>query len=331
MRNSKINYLVVGGFVIAMLAGLVASLALLTGRTGATDDYFTIYDNVTGVKFGTQVLYEGYPIGQVEEVTPVAEAGRMRFRVDFSVREGWRLPEDSVAEIAAPGLLAAITLSIRAGQSPNAHPPGSEVEGREAASIFAVMTSVAGQMTALTENSIKPLLVNIDRTVTALGEILEGDASTLIREVTILALDISERLPRIADNIESFTAKLNRSSDEISALLKPENREKLEGFIADMEIAAGNFRRLSEDLGGTQGRLDRLLENVDAVIADNRLDIDKSIVDLRYVIDSVARHIDSVNQNVEGAARNMYEFSRQIRQNPGLLLGGTPPVDEAAK
>ena len=37
-----------------------------------------------------------------------------------------------------------------------------------------------------------------------------------------------------------------------------------------------------------------------------------------------------MNQNLEGAARNMYEFSRQIRQNPGLLLGGTPPEDAAA-
>ena len=25
----------------------------------------------------------------------------------------------------------------------------------------------------------------------------------------------------------------------------------------------------------------------------------------------------------------MYEFSRQIRENPGLLLGGTPPKDQA--
>ena len=44
MRNNKINYLVVGGFVIAMMAGLAAALALLTGRTGATDEYYTVYE-----------------------------------------------------------------------------------------------------------------------------------------------------------------------------------------------------------------------------------------------------------------------------------------------
>ena len=62
---------------------------------------------------------------------------------------------------------------------------------------------------------------------------------------------------------------------------------------------------------------------------DNRLDLDRSVVDMRHAVESVTRHIDAINQNLEGAARNMYEFSRQIRQNPGLLMGGTPPKDEA--
>jgi phospholipid/cholesterol/gamma-HCH transport system substrate-binding protein len=51
---------------------------------------------------------------------------------------------------------------------------------------------------------------------------------------------------------------------------------------------------------------------------------------MRHAVESIARHIDAINQNLEGASRNMYEFSRQLRQNPGLLLGGTPPKDEAA-
>ena len=101
MRNNKLNYVIVGSFVLAMIFGLIFSIAMLTGRTGATDKYFAVYRNVTGVKFGTQVLYEGFPIGQVEEVTPVAEGSKMSFRVDFTVVEGWRIPEDSVAKIAA--------------------------------------------------------------------------------------------------------------------------------------------------------------------------------------------------------------------------------------
>ncbi len=336
MKSSKINYVMVGSFVLAMGAALVVSLAVLTGRTGATDSYHAIYKNVTGVKFGTQVLYEGYPIGQVTEITPQPEGGRMRFRVDFDVIEGWRIPEDSVAQVAAPGLLAAITLSIKAGDGA-ALEPGGRVAEQESANVLAVLSGVAADLGELAETHIKPLIVTIDRTVGAFGDLLEVDAQVLMRDLAALVRDVAERMPKIAENVEAFTEKLDRSSGELVALMTPENREKLEGLIANLDAAAGNLARLSEDFEKTRGAVDRLLAsmnatvaNLDTMVADNKLDIEKSIIDIRYVVDSVARHIDSINQNMEGAARNMYEFTRQIRQNPGLLLGGRPPRDEAA-
>ena len=56
MRSSKINYLIVGLFVLAMIGALVTTVAMLTGRTGAVDNYYTYYANVNGIKFGTQVV-----------------------------------------------------------------------------------------------------------------------------------------------------------------------------------------------------------------------------------------------------------------------------------
>ena len=41
MKSNKINYLIVGSFVIAVVVGLVVSAALLTGRTGARSEEHT--------------------------------------------------------------------------------------------------------------------------------------------------------------------------------------------------------------------------------------------------------------------------------------------------
>ncbi|HEB79172.1 MAG TPA: MCE family protein [Rhodospirillales bacterium] len=329
MKNDKVNYMVVGGFILAMLVGLLIFIAKLSAWSGATDGYYAIYRNVTGVKFGAQVLYEGYPIGQVEEVTPMTGETGMRFKVVFSVKKGWEIPSDSISEIAKPGLLSAITLSIRAGSNATFLEPGGQIKGREAADLFAVMSSVAGEVTNLTEHSLKPLLESVRKTTETFGRLMEGEAETLLMELSSLALDMSERLPLIADNIEKFTVKMNRSSDELSAVLSPENREKMNNILT-------NFSKLSGDLESSREKLDAMLENmneaasdVNSLVADNKSVIHKSLADLRHVVGSVARHVDSVNQNMEGAARNMYEFSRQIRQNPGLLLGGSPPKDEA--
>ena len=58
MQDSRINYVIVGAFVAAMLVALVVVISMLAGRTGATDPYFTVYGNVGGIKYGTIVFYE---------------------------------------------------------------------------------------------------------------------------------------------------------------------------------------------------------------------------------------------------------------------------------
>ena len=133
MRDDKRNYIVVGAFVIMMLVALILWIALLSGRTGATDDYYIVYDNVMGLKTGVEILYEGFPVGHIEGISPGEREGRRSYRVDVSVKRDWPIPEDSVAEITAPGLLSAYVIDIQAGESRTLLEPGSEIEGREAA------------------------------------------------------------------------------------------------------------------------------------------------------------------------------------------------------
>src|SRR5262245_25098910 len=116
MQDSRINYVVVGAFVSAMLVAFVAIISILAGSSGSTDKYYTVYNNVGGIKYGTQVLYEGYQIGQVMSVEPVAGEHTMMFRVNLEVEEGWKIPDDSVAVAAVSGLLSAMTVDIRGGQ-----------------------------------------------------------------------------------------------------------------------------------------------------------------------------------------------------------------------
>ncbi len=87
--------MIVGAFVQVVLAGLVASVAALTGPTGATDKNFAVYKNGTGVAFDSRVLFEGFHIGQVEKIIPVEQGGRAKFRVDLTITKGWKVPGDS--------------------------------------------------------------------------------------------------------------------------------------------------------------------------------------------------------------------------------------------
>jgi len=331
VKNNKANYLIVGTFVLAVIIGIVASVALLTGRTGATDDYYAIYDNVTGVEFGTRVLYEGFPIGQVEQVKPVQENNRLRFRIDLSVTENWQIPSDTVAEIASSGLLAAVTINLRAGKATTNLEPGNQINSAESANVMAAVSDLAKDISALAETDIKPLLANLNKTVGGFGELLDAKGAALVDDVRLLIGDLTEQTPEIIDNISKFSKKLNVTADQFSKVLNPENVEALDSIIANMELTTSNLAKLTVEFSKTQKSLDALMGNVGTFISDNRLDVDRSIVDLRHTVETISRHINAINQNMEGASRNMYEFTRQIRKNPGLLLGGSAPAEKAKK
>ncbi len=329
MKGNKINYVVVGLFVIAMAVALVVAIVTLSGGSGATDAYHAVYRNVTGVKFGTQVLYEGYPIGQVEAVTPEPEGGGMRFRVDFEITEGWRIPSDSIVAIEAPSLLSAVVLAVSEGEAATPLKPGDRLQSRESENMFSVVSEVAEQIKDIAVNDLRPLLATVNGTVMTFGDILGDQGKVLVEELSDLATDLSRRVPLIVDDVEDLATQLKKPAGELDKLFSPENRKTLEKVVANADGAVTKFTSFASELSETRARADRILDTLDTMLVDNRLDVEQAIVDLRHVVDSVARHIDALNQNMEGAARNMHEFSRQIRKNPGLLLGGSPPPDQA--
>ncbi len=324
MRYSSINYVVVGAFVIAMIIAAISAVAVLTGRTGSVDKYYTVYKNVTGVKFGTQVVYEGYPIGQVESVTPEKNIGRMEFRVDFTIQKGWRIPEDSQIEIAAPNLLSAVALQVNAGDSKDALVPGSRVNSRNASNVFGAVSSLADQVAKVIENDAKPLINEVTQTFSELkrfisedGDILASNAKTLLGNSSVLIKDLQQRIPGITNNIEAFATNMTKTSVEIGKIASPENRKVVEAILGQMSDATNKFDDVLV-------AMDKVLEDIDRLAVDPKADIVTIFGETRYVVESVSRHIESINQNMESAARNMNEFSRQIRANPGLLLGGSP-------
>ena len=165
MNNDRINYIIVGGFVILMLTGIVISVAALTGRTGATDTYYTRYEDVTGLKFGSQVLYMGFPVGQVEKISPELENGALIFRLELALTDrfkDWKVPTDSVARMTSAGLLSAMAIDIRAGKSHTWLKPDDHVRGQPATDIFAAISETANALKRLTETRLEPMLTNLD-------------------------------------------------------------------------------------------------------------------------------------------------------------------------
>lgn len=324
MRDSKINYVVVGVFVVGMVAALLVSIAALTGRTGDTEKYYAVYSNVSGVIPGTKVLFEGYQVGQVDSIEPVRDGGGTRFKVWLAVREGWTIPTDSVARIAASGLLSAVAVDIKGGTADTFVRPGDEIPAGRGGNLFAVMSEVAGEVADLSNSSLKPLLNNLNAQVDLLGTILRDSAPELMANLIGITADLTAKTPEITDNIRAFSADLGESGDRLNRVLADKNIAAIDDILVNANQMTVGFTQLTSDLRRTQERLDAVLLSLDSVVTGNQANIQAALGDLRQTMITLSRSVGTISGELEGAARNVNEFTREIRRNPTTLLRGSP-------
>jgi phospholipid/cholesterol/gamma-HCH transport system substrate-binding protein len=295
VKRDNVNYVLVGTAVAAAFVLLLVALAIITGRTGASADYYTHYHNVTGLRFGAPVFYEGYRIGQVGTISPERAADGIHYKVQLSVRHDWPIPKDSVARLTSTGLLADVAIGISEGSSKDVAAPGSELKGLENADIFTAVNELAGQLSQLTREEIAPLIKNLSQHVDSIASVIDKNAPELIAQS------------------HQLLQRLNTVSDSLNDVLKPENR-------AAVAATLGNARELSKELLATQDRLHEAVTQVDSLIRENRPGVRDAVNDLRATLAALSSRIDSITQHLAIASRNFDEFSHEIRKHPNSLL-----------
>ncbi len=337
MKRDSINYTVIGLFVVVAAIALLYVLMRVTGNTGPVDTYRVYYDNVSGAKFGTPVFYEGYRIGQVERIAPQRQGGGIRFELLLSVQQDWRIPEDSVASLSASGLLGTVALEIKAGHSQTSVAVGGTISPDERIDLMANLNATVKEYRGLPDEGIKPLLANVNTQVDSLAAELHRIATVDLRQLIETATERVDS-PQIFAQIDSLLVKLNRSAGNIERLVGEQNQARVSGFLDEINLGAKELSGLIRKIETTRGHLDsvirrvdgvvtdanKLVNNADGLISENRPNLRAAIADMRKTLAVVAQNIDTIAYNLEGSSRNMNEFTRQIRENPGLLLGSSP-------
>lgn len=311
MKQDRINYLVVGCFVLGMLGILMAVLYRITGIGMNMDHYQVQYRTITGISKGSVVSYGGYVLGQVSDVTPVRVDGRTQYRLTLAIRHGWKIPQDSVARIITPGLLTDNLVDIREGESTHYLQPGDVLQGEEEVGIVAMLNTMAYEIQDVVDKGIKPLIANIDSHASTIGA------------------DLGRQIPEMTASINLLLGRLNEGAERINAVLSKESEQHIGRIINNTDRVTENMLTLTEGFGEARRQLSDLLQASSDVVASNRQDIRTSVESLRNTLDAVAGNINAILYNLETTSRNMNEFSRQVRENPGLLLTGAPQKDQA--
>jgi phospholipid/cholesterol/gamma-HCH transport system substrate-binding protein len=290
--------------VLSMLAALVVWFAVLSGVAGSTDRYYILWDNVMGLKPGTQILFEGYPIGLIESIerSEAADSGSPNYRVEIGVEKGWPIPESATAETTAPSFLAALVVNIEAGDSETILEPGSVIRSREQGDLLSAASDTMSKISNVLEFA-KP---RIEEITNSMGSMLNEE------------------------NAQQLRSMLRTMNDGIEDLLSAENTQRVEFILTNFSAVSQDVSDLTNGLQTTKAQIDDVLETINGMIDSNTGDLGRSLADLHASLEAVSRHIDAVAINIEDTTRNASEFSEQIRKDPSVLLRGRNAADDGA-
>ncbi len=312
MKHQDISYLTVGAFVLAMLIGLMVMLVMITGFVWSADYYTVRYGNVTGLARGAPVTFEGFQIGRVATVEPEHVAGVTTYLVELEIdsREGgsWPIPTDSKFLLLSSGLLSTITVDIERGEDKVYLQPNSEqvIEGAKKRDLMETLSSIGGEIEGYKEE------------FRAIIELVKSGAETMDSGMSGIMTDVSV-----------LTTEMQHGVQDMRKILSSANQNSITNIITSVEQGAVNFRNISKQLEGSQNRLDLLLDDSRAIVSENRPGVRQAVGDMQASIQKLSRHIGAITHNLDLMSRNMAEFSRQIRENPGLLINGTTPREAA--
>jgi phospholipid/cholesterol/gamma-HCH transport system substrate-binding protein len=287
MKRDNVNYLLVGSFVLLMAGVLLYALYRITGHSAKGDLYFTHFPNVAGIKNGAVVTYEGFEVGNVEQIEPVVRENRTWYRITLNLRKPVKIPVDSRAVIATPGLLTAPLVEIKEGTARDILLAGADIPGGSSVSLMETVAALATDLGKMTESSIKPMVALINQNIT----------------------------PAMAD-MRSTIERINRTAGRVDSLFSDENVKHWGRLLQNADGASANALKLSTDLSSVRNEVEGLVKDSRAIVSGSGKDLKESL-----------RRVDATLYQLESAGRNLNEFSRTIRENPAVLINSRPPAD----
>ena len=280
----KVNYVVVGLFLVLLGAATVAGVLWLsqTDYRGIYDRYYTFMDeSVSGLSRDSYVKYQGVEVGRVKEIA-LDPKNPEQVRLALDLVRGTPVKEDTVAVLETQGLTGIAIVNLRGGSraspflkaKPGEHYPVIQSQ----LSFYAQLSQNMSRF--MTNQQLPALLANLNN--------LTQDARSLLDAKS--RADLKRTLAALAQVTQTLAL----------------HRTELAGTIAQSEAAANRFAALGKKL---DEHLPELLEQV----ATN-------LHSLQRMSDEVARTGIAVSSTFDGTRNDITQFTGQTLTETGLLV-----------
>ena len=296
--ETRSNHILVGGVVLALLAGLLLFMIWLAGLSNTKKQCYDIYfaQDVGGLNKGPNVTFAGVPVGTITKISLLPERPEfvwVRIEVDTETP----VLQGTSAQIKAVGFTA--PPEIQLGGAVRGAKRVSQI-GPQGCPVIPATSSGLGAILA----SAPELIDRIQRLTERLTELVsdknQDGISDIIANVDKTTAVLAERAPDLADAIaDARVAARNAgvAAQNVGRLADSTNR-----------LVNEQGRPAAEDLRKTIASAQRAADNLDAMITDARPGIqnltkstlpeaNRLVRDLRDLTDSLGQFSDRLNND----------------------------------
>lgn len=310
--ETRASYMLVGGFVLTFLAGLVA-FAIWLAKVDLDAEYrdYDIYfeGSVSGLLNRSIVYFQGIPVGEVRNIG-LNPDDPSQVKVWVRVRSEVPVNEESIAKLEFQGFTGVAFIVLYGGHSLDAPalvaPPGQErpiikSEPSPLAEFFESAPNLVNQAILLTGQIQK--LLNDENLENVSGIIANTE------RLTGNLADGTENLEEMVAEVRGILTQAQTAAERITTLVETSNT------LIDKDA-----RDLIAETSKTMQTATALLERVDTLVAANEGTVTQFV---NTSLPEVSRMI----LDLRVTARNLSRLMSRIEQNPAEVIFGTKEAE----
>lgn len=297
--ETKVNYIIVGTFALALSVALIAGILWLSAskRYSAEYDTYVAYmqESVSGLNLNAPVKYRGVEVGQVHQIM-LDKTNLEQVRLEFSIERGIPIRQDTIATMRSQGLtgIAFIELSGGSSTAPILAPSSSKPYP-----VIKTGTSLFGRV----DTAMTGLITSLNKTSDNLNAILDegnrGSLKRILADIATVTGSVAAHKAEL-DKAVSNTTQTLEGAAKASAQL-PELMQKLSKSAEAIEKMAKEASRASTSVSKT---FEGIGPDANRFAREGLPELEKMVVTMREMMASLQR------------------VTEQLEQDPSLLLRG---------
>lgn len=299
--EEKVNFAVVGVFVLALGAALIAGVLWLSSGGAyrrAYDSYQTyMTESVSGLSRDAPVRYRGVEVGRVRRMA-LAPGHVEQVQLTLDIERGTPVKQDTVAVLRVQGLTGIAYVELTGGSNDSL---ALQARPGEA---YPVIRSGPSLMVRL-DSSITALLTNLNRTGENVSALLDEDNRREFKQTLADLRILSHTLAARSAAIDSGLSSAARALDNAARV-------------------SGDLPRLLERMQKSANGFDRMASDIARAGASVSADVAGARTDLRQATDELVPEVRLLVSELRETTASLRRFSEQLEQNPGVLLYGKP-------